>query len=195
MKELIIIQSKLNVPKDQFNTFGKYKFRNAESILTALKPLLKENNCFVIINDEIVLIGERYYIKATATITNSEDKTISASCFAREEKEQKGMQAPQLSGSTASYAHKYALGALFCIDNEDDPDATNKHDKESQTTKTDTKQPKAEKEKPILLENTLEYDKVILYLNNSDETPYSEKILNIKSKFDISKVVKNFVKR
>lgn len=118
-KKLWTIQQTLNVPKGQYNKFGGYSYRSAEDILEAVKPLLQ--NVTLMVSDEIVLIGDRYYVKATATLSDGED-SISATAFAREEKEQKGMTAGQLTGATSSYARKYALNGLLCIDDAKDLD-------------------------------------------------------------------------
>lgn len=118
-KKLWTIQQTLNAPKGQYNKFGGYSYRSAEDILEAVKPLLQ--NVTLMVSDEIVLIGDRYYVKATATLSDGED-SISATAFAREEKEQKGMTAGQLTGATSSYARKYALNGLFCIDDAKDLD-------------------------------------------------------------------------
>ena len=118
-KKLWTIQQTLNAPKGQYNKFGGYSYRSAEDILEAVKPLLQ--NVTLMVSDEIVLIGDRYYVKATATLSDGED-SISATAFAREEKEQKGMTAGQITGATSSYARKYALNGLFCIDDAKDAD-------------------------------------------------------------------------
>lgn len=118
-KKLWTIQQTLNAPKGQYNKFGGYSYRSAEDILEAVKPLLE--NVTLMVSDEIVLIGDRYYVKATATLSDGDD-SISATAFAREEKEQKGMTAGQLTGATSSYARKYALNGLFCIDDAKDLD-------------------------------------------------------------------------
>ncbi len=132
MKELIAIQTELKAPKSKFNSFGKYAYRSLEDIFEALKPLLAKQKCFVSVNDEIVLIGDRYYIKATATIRNDSGDSVSVSAMAREEESKKGMDSAQLTGATSSYARKYALNGLFAIDDTQDADATNTHDKEPQ---------------------------------------------------------------
>lgn len=132
MQELITIQNQLKAPKSNFNKFGNYAYRSLEDIQEALKPLMDKLKCYLVINDEIVLIGERYYVKATATIHNSEGQSISVSAMAREEETKKGMDASQITGATSSYARKYALNGLFAIDDTKDADATNTHDKEQQ---------------------------------------------------------------
>ena len=133
MKELIEIQNELKAPKNQKNTFGKYMYRSAEDILEAVKPLLKKYECHLTISDEMVVLGERYYVKATATIA-TEGESISTSAYAREEESKKGMDLSQLTGSTSSYARKYALNGLFCIDDTKDSDFTNTHGKEAKPT-------------------------------------------------------------
>lgn len=125
MTELITIQDKLKAPKKQFNQFGRYTYRNCEDILEAVKPLLHETKCYLSINDDIVLIGDRFYVKSTATITNSKGERESACGFAREPLERKGMDASQVTGSSSSYARKYALNGLFCIDDSKDMDTLN----------------------------------------------------------------------
>jgi hypothetical protein len=129
MKELIAIQSELKAPKNQWNDFGKYNYRSAEDILEAVKPLLKKHECHLTISDEMVVLGDRYYVKATATLAK-EGESISTTAYAREEESKKGMDSSQITGSTSSYARKYALNGLFCIDDTKDPDYTNTHGKE-----------------------------------------------------------------
>lgn len=133
------IQSLLKAPKSQFNKFGKYNYRSCEDILNAVKPLLHERDCMLLLNDELVNIGERYYIKATATIQDCESPftTLSVTSYAREEESKKGMDGSQVTGASSSYARKYALNGLFNIDDTKDSDATNdgsyeqkKHNKE-----------------------------------------------------------------
>jgi hypothetical protein len=119
---LIDIQSRLKAPKGQYNSFGKYKYRNCEDILEAVKPLLRDNGCYLTITDEVVSIGDRYYVKAIATLTDGEEK-IEVSALAREEETKKGMDASQVTGATSSYARKYALNGLFCIDDTKDADS------------------------------------------------------------------------
>ena len=120
------IQKEMKAPKSQFNAFGKYKYRSCEDILEAVKPFL--NGTVLYISDEMVLIGERYYIKATATLRNG-DEAVSVTAYAREEAEKKGMDSSQITGAASSYARKYALNGLFLIDDTKDSDATNEHGK------------------------------------------------------------------
>lgn len=125
MKELNAIQVALNVPKGQFNNFGKYRYRSCEDILKALKPLLQQQNCTLTISDDILPVGNRFYIKATATLTNGNGETAVTTAFAREEDAKKGMDASQVTGAASSYARKYALNGLFAIDDTKDADALN----------------------------------------------------------------------
>lgn len=128
MKELRSIQTELNAPKNQYNAFGKYSYRSCEDILAAVKPLLCAYHCTLMLTDGIELIGDRFYVRATATLTNDTGETASATAYAREDEVKKGMDGAQITGAASSYARKYALNGLFCIDDVKDPDATNKGD-------------------------------------------------------------------
>lgn len=134
MKELLTIQQKLNAPKTQFNKFGNYYYRSCEDILEALKPLLAETNCTLQIFDDIALVGDRYYVKATILLTNDKGETATSVSFAREQEKVTGQIEAQITGAASSYARKYALNALFCIDDNKDPDATNTHGKDAPKT-------------------------------------------------------------
>ena len=125
MKELISIQSELKAPKSQYNKFGGYKYRKAEDILEAVKPLLAKQKCTLIITDDVVLIGNRIYVKATATIKNEKGECETTTGWAREEETKKGMDGSQITGASSSYARKYALNGLFAIDDNADSDTTN----------------------------------------------------------------------
>lgn len=123
MKELSIIQGKLNAPKSQYNSFGKYKYRNVEDIQAALKQYIRDLKVDITTSDEIVLVGDRIYVKATATITNSEGEKVSTTGYAREADNKKGMDPSQITGAASSYARKYALNGLFAIDDTKDADS------------------------------------------------------------------------
>lgn len=127
------IQHKLKAPKGQYNSFGKYNYRSCEDILEGVKPLLKEHNLALLIDDEIVQIGERYYVKATARITDGRE-IVSATAYAREPDTKKGMDESQITGATSSYARKYALNALLCIDDTKDADTMDNSKKPVQQT-------------------------------------------------------------
>ena len=130
-EKLINIQSKLKAPKGQYNSFGKYSYRSCEDIFEALKPLLAEEKVSLLMSDDLLLIGERYYVKATATLTDGEE-TISNVAYAREEETKKGMDGSQITGASSSYARKYALNGLFLIDDVKDSDSTNTGDKKEE---------------------------------------------------------------
>lgn len=121
---LLAIQQELKAPKGQYNSFGKYKYRSCEDILEAVKPLLRKHNCTLVISDDIVMLGTRFYIKATVTLSNG-GESVMTTAFAREEEEKKGADSSQITGAASSYARKYALNGLFCIDDNKDSDSTN----------------------------------------------------------------------
>ena len=126
------IQSSLKAPKGQTNKFGGYNYRSAEDILNAVKPLLNVWDCSLVINDEIVEFEGRAYVKANASLIDSDSEdVITAQAFAREAFYKKGMDEAQITGSASSYARKYALNGLFAIDDTKDADATNTHGKDS----------------------------------------------------------------
>lgn len=141
MKELIAIQSELKAPKSQFNKFGGYKYRKAEDILEAVKPLLAKQKCTLIITDDVVLIGNRIYVKATATIKNEKGECETTNGWAREEETKKGMDGSQITGASSSYARKYALNGLFAIDDNADSDTTNDGQHQEAQQQTQTQQP------------------------------------------------------
>ena len=136
------IQMELDVPKSQFNSFGKYHYRSCEDILAAVKPVATKHGCVLKVFDDMVEVGGRCYVMATARLTDCkgepDEKSTCASCdiwvsveatgFAREEETQKGMSASQITGSASSYARKYALNGLFCLDDVKDANYSNKHD-------------------------------------------------------------------
>lgn len=120
-QKLIEIQAELKAPKSQYNKFGGYNYRNCEDILEAVKPLCAKHEIVPLLSDEIVMIGDRFYIKATAKVTDGKDE-IATTAYARESKDKKGMDESQITGSASSYARKYALNGLFCIDDTKDAD-------------------------------------------------------------------------
>jgi hypothetical protein len=144
MKELIAIQSELKAPKSQFNKFGGYKYRKAEDILEAVKPLLNKQKCTLTITDDIVMVGNRIYVKATATIKNEKGECETTTGWAREEESKKGMDGSQITGASSSYARKYALNGLFAIDDNADSDTTNDGQHQEAQQQTQTQQPTAQ---------------------------------------------------
>mgnify|MGYP000843598006 FL=1 len=140
---LMAVQSELKAPKGQKNTFGNYSYRSAEDILEAVKPLLKVNGLYLNISDEVVLIGDRYYVKATVTAADiATGESESSTAYAREQAEKKGMDAAQVTGATSSYARKYALNALFGIDDTKDADT----DEYTRTGRSGANQEQAKKQ-------------------------------------------------
>lgn len=135
-EKLLKIQIELKAPKGQYNSFGKYKYRSCEDILEAVKPLLQENKCTLTIKDDMEQIGDRYYIKATAILADTEaDNTIiTNTAYAREEESKKGMDGSQITGTASSYARKYALNGLFLIDDTKDAD-TNEFKEQQESPK------------------------------------------------------------
>lgn len=148
MKELISIQQELKAPKGQYNSFGKYSYRSCEDILEAVKPLLGKYSCTLLLSDDIVFIEGRHYLKSTATIINSEDAKFDVSAFAREPLEKKGMDESQITGTASSYARKYALNGLFCIDDTKDADTMDNRPAKTQPSQKPLSAPKSDK--PIM---------------------------------------------
>lgn len=129
------IQSELKAPKGQRNNFGNYNYRSAEDILEAVKPLLEKHKCALVISDEVLEVGGRLYVRATAMLAFENQPFASASAYAREAEIKKGMDEAQITGSASSYARKYALNGLLAIDDTKDADFTNRHGKDSPATK------------------------------------------------------------
>lgn len=149
-QSLNYIQSNLKAPKGQFNSFGKYHYRSCEDILEGVKPHLKETNTCLVISDEIVTIGDHNYIKATATLYAADGGAVANSAFAKEPLDKKGMDPSQITGATSSYARKYALNGLFCIDDTKDADTDAYTANKTQTkVKSKVQETNAMKEKRI----------------------------------------------
>lgn len=157
MKELITIQSELKAPKTQVNNFGGYKYRKAEDILEAVKPLLAKQKCTLTITDDIVMVGNRIYVKATATIKNEKGDVETSTGWAREEETKKGMDASQITGASSSYARKYALNGLLAIDDNADSDTTNNGQQQTQTQQPVPQQSSTAQYHPNDLNEGMEY--------------------------------------
>lgn len=180
MKKLVTLQSRLKAPKGQYNSFGKYAYRSCEDIVEASKPIMAELGLILLLNDEVVEIQDRIYIKATATIIDSETgDRVSVNALAREPKELKGMTEAQITGSASSYARKYALNGLLAIDDTKDSDTeeaqkqANKGQKNAQSGKTADNKKKEESKKEknnfITSEEKAEIEHLI-NISGTDET-------------------------
>lgn len=154
------IQSKVKAPKGQTNNFGNYKYRSCEDIVEAIKPIINPLGYHIILSDEMVMLGNRFYVKATAKLTNGKE-SYEAIGYAREEETKKGMDSSQITGAASSYARKYALNGLFAIDDTKDSDHTNDGKEESKKKQT-------ENELPWLNEGTDDYKKVTARLALKD---------------------------
>ena len=139
--KLLAIQTELKAPKGQYNKFGKYNYRSAEDIIEAVKPICKKYDTVLLLGDEIELIGDRYYVKATAILTDLESgASVQTQAYAREEQSRSGMSADQLTGACSSYARKYCLNGLLMIDDSKDSDTDENHEIVSEAKKNETKQ-------------------------------------------------------
>lgn len=145
LKKILLIQQELKVPKNQFNAFGKYNYRSCEDILESARPIANKNGCVIVINDDIKEINGRYYVEATITLFDVESgEEISTKALAREAEPKSGMSESQLTGACSSYARKYALSAMFALDDEKDDDTRDNRQQSKQNT-----QPKKTISKPI----------------------------------------------
>lgn len=162
-EKLLKIQTELKAPKGQENTFGHYRYRSCEDILEAVKPLLKKNKVTLQLTDEIIFLGDRYYIKATAVLKDTEEESkIENSAYARESETKKGMDDSQITGTASSYARKYALNGLFCIDDTKDAD-TNEYKNQQKDTKITKTMEKALRE--LITNNNIANQRVLQVLN------------------------------
>ena len=155
-EKLSNIQQELKAPKNQFNKFGGYNYRSAEDILEAVKPICARYGTVCFLSDKVVNIGERYYVEATATLRNIEDiLSIEVTAYAREDEDKKGMDGSQITGSTSSYARKYALNGLFAIDDTKDPDGYDNGNNGPNTPPPQKDAKKAQKKEEIKQDNSI----------------------------------------
>lgn len=186
--QLAAVQLELKAPKGQRNSFGNYDYRSAEDILEAVKPLLNDNGLTLIVDDSIELIGDRYYVKATATVFNGAGETVSSNAYAREADDKKGMDSAQVTGATSSYARKYALNGLFAIDDAKDAD-TDEHKKQSDTRESTTSnRPKASANNPAT-EKQIELIKQLATKAGHGSDWVAAVIMKINSSADASAVI------
>ena len=145
-EKLSKIQAELKAPKNQYNSFGKYKYGSCEDILEAVKPICQKNGCVLVLSDEVINLEGRYYVKATAMLIDGEDN-ISNSAYAREDESKKGMDGSQITGTASSYARKYALNGLFCIDDTKDADTNENAQERQNKANAENEKPKAKNPK------------------------------------------------
>lgn len=156
--KLLLIQSELKAPKGQYNSFGKYKYRSCEDILEAVKPLCARQGAALILQDEIISIDGRFYVKASATLADRESPDdITVTAYARESDTKSGMDSAQITGAASSYARKYALNGLFCIDDTKDADT------DEYTAKTQGKAPAKKAEAPTKTVNKNRPNRDLVY--------------------------------
>ena len=182
-EKLAAVQRELKAPKGQFNSFGKYKYRSCEDILEALKPVLSKNGCAVVLSDSVEQVGDRFYICATATITDYEThEQVHNTAFAREDTDKKGMDGSQITGTASSYARKYALNGLFLIDDTKDADTDAYHE---QTTG------EKRKEEPKIAAATAKANEVKkLLVKISGDKTIAQQVWNEQYKRDAGDIVK-----
>lgn len=190
--KLLSVQAALKAPKGQFNAFGKYNYRSCEDILEAVKPLLYEHGLTLVIRDQVVAVGNRIYVQATAMITN-QDGQVTVTAFAREEEDKKGMDGSQITGAASSYARKYALNGLFLIDDTKDSDGTNTHGKDAPSSpapkKPSSDAPPSPSESPSIMDKAISYVK-----SQSDKKKAYEQIL-MKYGEQLTENQKNAIKK
>ena len=189
-EKLLAVQNELKAPKDKRNNFGGYNFRSCEGILEAVKPLLQEQELMLTIKDEVVNIGDRYYVRATALLVDiSSNGEIAITALAREEEAKKGMDASQITGTASSYARKYALNGLFLIDDTKDADTDEFHrttQENGQKTNVAT-QPNQPPAKKIALTQKIVDEKLKFILEQTDTETVKNIWLNLSKMYEINK--------
>lgn len=186
LRRFAALVSELEVPKSKYNEFGKYKYRKAEDILDAVKPLLNKHEMTLVVSDRMVQIGERYYVASTAIVTDClSGEEVKAEGWAREEEDKKGMDQSQITGASSSYARKYALNGLFSIDDSVDSDSTNTHGKEASSSSSKPQQKRTaststgEALEPTIMDSAVNYIKTSTNKQKAYEaivTKYGEKL-------------------
>lgn len=189
-EKLLAVQNELKAPKDKRNNFGGYNFRSCEGILEAVKPLLQAQGLMLTIKDDVVNIGDRYYVKATALLDDiSSNGEIAVTALAREEEAKKGMDASQITGTASSYARKYALNGLFLIDDTKDADTdefhrTTQENGQKSNVATQPNQPPAKK---IALTQKIVDEKLKFILEQTDKETVKNIYLNLSKMYEINK--------
>ena len=189
-EKLLAVQNELKAPKDKRNNFGGYNYRSYEGILEAVKPLLQEQGLMLTIKDEVVNIGDRYYVRATVLLDDiSSNGEIAITALAREEEAKKGMDASQITGTASSYARKYALNGLFLIDDTKDADTDEFHrttQENGQKTNVAT-QPNQPPAKKIALTQKIVDEKLKFILEQTDKETVKNIYLNLSKMYEINK--------
>lgn len=189
-EKLLTVQNELKAPKDKRNNFGGYNYRSCEGILEAVKPLLQAQGLMLTIKDEVVNIGDRYYVKATVLLDDiSSNGEIAVTALAREEEAKKGMDASQITGTASSYARKYALNGLFLIDDTKDADTDEFHrttQENGQKTNVAT-QPNQPPAKKIALTQKIVDEKLKFILEQTDTETVKNIWLNLSKMYEINK--------
>lgn len=193
------IQVELKAPKNLYNSFGRYKYRNAESILEAAKPLCAKHGCTLTVSDEVILIGSRYYIKATATVQDKDGNAASTTALAREDETKKGMDGAQITGTASSYSRKYALNGLFCIDDTKDPDTNEYHNQTTEDPQEVTASPEVTAAEPQPVTASPEVTTQVVkdmattaLAGYAQRTGKDKKTVQIEAKAFIGKLFKDF---
>ena len=197
-KKLTKIQTEIKAPKNLYNSFGKYHYRNAESICEAVKPFLAKEDCSLTIEDDVVQIGDRFYIKATVTLTDNKDgDSVSVSALARESVDKKGMDSSQVTGATSSYARKYALNGLFLLDDTKDADSdeykVQSDNVSKKEQKTNEKSAKVQKETPeeARLNEEMRNSVDPVYIPTKDNKPSKEQMDKLHSEMERTGIAEN----
>ena len=189
-EKLLTVQNELKAPKDKRNNFGEYNYRSCEGILEAVKPLLQAQGLMLTIKDDVVNIGDRYYVKATVLLNDiSSNGEIAVTALAREEEEKKKMDASQITGTASSYARKYALNGLFLIDDTKDADTDEFHrttQENGQKTNVAT-QPNQPPAKKIALTQKIVDEKLKFILEQNDTDTVKNIWLNLSKMYEINK--------
>lgn len=185
-EKLTEVQNELKAPKSKYNSFGKYNYRSCEDILEAVKPILKAKRLAMTVKDDVFNIGDRFYIMATVTVFDCEsDEKVTTTAYAREDADKKGMDGSQITGSSSSYARKYALNGMFAIDDTKDADSWNTHDKDRTVEKKEAERATEEQVAKLRALYKGKEDKLTELLDKYDITnPVQFKRMEIQSVID-----------
>lgn len=195
-KKLTLIQDSIDVPKSQWNDFGGFNYRNVEDIQQALKPVLKEHELTLVMTDEVMLIGDRFYVKATATLSDGKHNIITEG-YAREELTKKGMDASMITGAASSYSRKYALGGMFLLDDQSDADGLpkDKTTNKAPANKTTNQKKAKDDDKPWYNDDQFEKDKPNMMTSLESGAATTDKIIaKLAKTYKINKDIRAQIK-